>query len=83
MNKTWLAIAALLLAGCGIDLYADDGSPNPCQWWPWVCPDGGILGDEGCSAPPQSDGDPGDDASPLRPGQCDGGVDAAANGGCS
>ena len=43
---------AIALSACGSGLYDDSGRPAPGQWWPWVCADGGLAPDSGCTAPP-------------------------------
>ena len=49
LRTGWLLAALLLLLGCSFGLYHDDGSVDPGQWWPWVCPDAGTPNaDSGC-----------------------------------
>ncbi len=58
MRAVLLALClAAPTAACGIGLYDDTGSPEPGQWWPWVCADGGEPdGEGGCEpAAPASD----------------------------
>ncbi len=61
-------LASLLLAllgtvpACGSGLAGDTGQPIPGQWWPWVCPDGGLAPDAGCLPPCPGNGDGGTDA---------------------
>ncbi len=55
-----LASAAFLSActgaACGFGVYDDTGSPEPTDWWPWVCPDGGAPAPDGGCLPPNVDG---------------------------
>jgi hypothetical protein len=47
------ALFGTWVAGCGLGLYDDSGSPAPGIWWTFVCPDGGDVDAEGgCEPPP-------------------------------
>jgi len=49
MRTFVLSLCMTTLAACGIGTYGDTGSPEPGQWWPWVCSDGGTpAADAGC-----------------------------------
>jgi hypothetical protein len=49
MRTFVFALCATTLAACGIGTYGDTGTPEPGQWWPWVCPDASTpAADAGC-----------------------------------
>jgi hypothetical protein len=65
-----MALSALEVA-CGLGTYDDTGAADPGLSWPWVCPEGGSLTEDGC-VPCSNSGQ--DSSSPT----CD--EDAAADG---
>ena len=67
MRGSCIALAVVLLSGCGFGLYDDNGGTDPGQWWPWICPDGGDAAPEAGCLPPRC---------------TDGGADARRDAGC-
>jgi hypothetical protein len=57
-SRSWAvsALAAFGLAGASCNLYSDTDQPVPSSSWTWVCDDGALAPDAGCSAGEDQDG---------------------------